>query len=405
MAQVHVPPPSSSRKAFRLVPLQYPIRSLLVRWQASILSALGIAMTIAVLCGVFALRAGFESLHARTGAENVAVYLRAGATSEGESGISLESVNTYKVRPEIALDERGQPLAAGETYLALFLNKMGEGGLVNVPIRGVEPASFAIHGDQLRILPGGRSFNFGADEIVVGKPTSERIRDCHLGATLIINVTPFKVVGIFEHEGAYRSEIWGDVDRIAAALERPMRQRVIARLKPGTDVSALQDEIEGDKRLPSKLMTERGYFAAQTNVLGGVLGILGSLLAGILGLAAVLGAANTMLASVGARTHEVGVLRSIGFGRFAILAAFLLEAALIGLAGGIIGCLLVLPLNGLETGTMNWNTFTESAFAFRVDAPLLTTAIVLSIVLGLLGGLVPAWRASRLKPVEAMRRM
>jgi len=406
MAGLHAPPPSSSsRRALRLVPLQYPIRSLLVRWQASVLSALGIAMTIAVLCGVFALRAGFESLHAKTGSNDVAVYLRAGATSEGESGISLNDVGTYKVRPEVALDEKGQPLAAGETYLALFLHKADGGGLVNVPIRGVEPASFAIHGDQLRMLPGGRKFQFGADEIIVGRPSSERIRNCGLGDTLLINVTPFKVVGIFEFDGAYRSEIWGDVDRIAAALERPVRQRVIAKLRPRIDVEALKKEIASDKRLPSKLQTERGYFASQTSVLGGVLGILGTLLASILGIAAVLGAANTMLASVGARTHEVGVLRSIGFGRFAILAAFLLEAALIGLAGGILGCLLVLPLNGMETGTMNWNTFTESAFAFRVDAPLLTTAIVLSIVLGFLGGLAPAWKASRMKPVEAMRRM
>jgi len=128
------------------------------------------------------------------------------------------------------------------------------------------------------------------------------------------------------------------------------------------------------------------------------------MLGSILGLAAVLGAANTMLATVGARTHEVGILRSLGFGQFAILSTFLFEAALIGLAGGVIGCLVVLPLDGLETGTMNWNTFTETAFSFRVDAGLLTLAVGLSVFLGLVGGFVPAWRASRLKPVEAMRR-
>ncbi len=388
----------------RMVPLKYPLRSLVVRWQASILSALGIAMTIAVLCGVFALRTGFQALHADTGKSDVAIYLRTGATSEGESGVSLERVNTYKVRPEVALDDKGRQMAAGECYLALFLHKAEGGGLVNVPIRGIEPMSFDIHGDQFRMLPGGRKFNFGADEVIVGKPISGRIRDCKLGDTLIVNVTPFKVVGIFEHEGAYRSEIWGDVDRITAALERPMRQRVIAKLKPGTDVDKLAKALAKDKRLPSKVHSERGYFLSQTNILGGVLSILGTMLAAILGVAAVLGAANTMLAAVGSRTREVGILRSIGFGRNAILMAFLVEAALIGLAGGIIGCLIVLPLNGLETGTMNWNTFTESAFAFRVDAALLTTAIVVSIVLGLLGGFLPAWRASRMKPVEAMRR-
>lgn len=389
----------------RLIPWSYPLRSLLVRWQASAMSALGIAMTIAVLCGVFALRAGFESLMSDTGSDDVVVYLRPGATSEGESGISLERVRQFKnERPEIATDESGAPLAAGETYLALFLNKIGEGGLVNVPIRGVEPTSFDVQGNDFELVEG-RMLDFGKDEVLVGVPLSRRIANCRVGDTLIVNVTPFKVVGLFEHPGAYRSEIWGDVARITQALDRPVRQRVVARLKPGVDVSALAKELADHKQLGSKVMTERAYFTSQTRVLGGVLGVLGSLLAGILGIAAVLGAANTMLAAVGARTREVGILRAIGYRRHAILLAFLVEAALIGLAGGLVGCLIVLPLDGLETGTMNWNTFTESAFAFRVDGALLLQAVVIAVLLGVLGGLVPAWRASRLKPVEAMRRL
>jgi ABC-type lipoprotein release transport system permease subunit len=386
-----------------LVPLSYPVRNLLVRWQASLFSALGIAMTIAVLCGVFALRGGFEALHDNTGRSDVMVYLRKGATSEGESGVSLDQVNAFRVRPEVALDAHGVPLAAGECYLALFLHKADDLGLVNVPIRGVEPASFEIQGKLLHVIDG-RKFHFGSDEIIVGAPLRRRIRNCDLGDTLLVNVTPFKVVGIFEHPGAYRSEIWGDVDRITAALERPMRQRVVAQLKPGVDPQEVIAEVGADKRHPSKAMTERDYFHAQTNVLGGVLTVLGTLLGTILGVAAVLGAANTMLAAVGARTHEVGVLRSLGFGSLGILVAFLVEAALVGLAGGVLGCLLVLPLNGVETGTMNWNTFTENAFAFRVDLPLMALAVGISVALGLLGGLVPAWRAARLRPVEAMRR-
>ena len=387
----------------RLVPLSYPIRSLMVRWQASLLSALGIAMSIAVLCGVFALRGGFEALHAETGADDVIVYLRKGATSEGESGITLDRVNKYKAMPEVAQDEDGQPLAAGETYLALFLAKSDDLGLVNVPIRGVEAASLKIHGDAFRITEG-RALNFGSDEIIVGRPISERIHNCRLGDTLMINVTPFKVVGIFENDGAYASEIWGDIDRIAGALDRPMRQRVVAKIRPGVDIPQHIEEMENDKRLPSKVMTERDYFLAQTGFLGNVLVVLGVLLGGILGIAAILGAVNTMLAAIGSRTREVGVLRSIGFGRFAIMVSFLIESTLIGLAGGLIGCLLVLPLNGIQTGTMNWKTFTETAFAFRVDAQLLFIAVTVSVLLGLCAGLVPAYRASRLKPVDAMRR-
>jgi ABC-type lipoprotein release transport system permease subunit len=388
----------------RLVPWSYPWRNLLVRWQAALFSALGIAMTVAVLCGVFALRNGFEAFMATTGSPDVVVYLRPGATSEGESGIGLERVEQYKKeRPEVALDEGGRPLAAGEIYLALFLDKADGSGQVNVPIRGVEEASFAIQGAAWRRVEG-RMLRFGADEILVGRPLVDRIADCRLGDTLVVNLTPFKVVGIFEHDGAYRSEIWGDVDRIAAALERPVRQRVVARLRPGTDIDAVAAELAADRQLASKVMTEEAYFASQTNVLGGVLTILGLLLTTILGVAGVLGAANTMIAAVGARTREIGVLRSLGYGSVGILVAFLVEAGLIGAVGGLLGGLLVLPLDGLQTGTMNWNTFTETTFAFRVDAGLLGQAVGLAVGLGLVGGLVPAWRASRLRPVEALRR-
>ena len=390
----------------RLLPLSYPMRSLLVRWPASLFSALGIAMTVAVLCGVFALRAGFEAFMADTGRDDIVIYLRPGATSEGESGIPIRKVERYKnTRPEIARGANGQPLAAGECYLALFLKRAEGEGELNVPIRGIEEASLEIHGSDIRIVDQiDDGLTFGADEIIVGKPIADRIENCKLGDTLVVNVTPFKVVGIFEHDGAYRSEIWGDVDRIAAALERPVRQRVVARLRPGVDVEALAEELAEDKQLPSKVLTERGYFASQTGVLGGVLGILGGLLTGVLSIAAVLGATNTMLAAVGARTREIGILRAVGYRGPAILFGFLVEAGLIGLAGGVMGSLLVLPLDGLETGTMNWNTFTETAFAFRVEPDLLLTAVGIAVVLGLLGGLVPAWRASRLDPVEAFRR-
>lgn len=392
------------RRGLVFVPWSYPLRNLVVRWPAALFSAVGIAMTVAVLVGVFALRNGFAAVLATTGSENVLVYMRPGATSEGESGIDLERVRKIvNERPEIERDAEGRPMAAGECYLALFLAKAGSPGQANVPIRGVEEASFAIQGSAWRLVEG-RKFQPGADEIVVGRPLVDRIAGCRLGETLMINVTPFRVVGIFEHDGAYRSEFWGDVDRVAAALDRPIRQRVVARIKPGTDVEAIAAELAEDKQFASKALTEAAYFKSQSDVLGGVLTILGSILAGILGIAGVLGAANTMVASIGSRTHEIGVLLSLGFGRMGILVAFLVEAAAIGLAGGVLGSLLVLPLDGVETGTMNWNTFTETAFQFRVDLPLLATASILAIVLGLVGGLLPAWRAATLRPVEALRR-
>jgi putative ABC transport system permease protein len=389
----------------RLIPWTYPLRSLSVRWSSALFSALGIAMTVAVLCGVFALRGGFASLVSSTGSDDVLVYMRPGATSEGESGIPHDRVQILKTeRREIVRDADGRPIAAGESYIALYLDRADGAGQVNVPMRGIEESSFAVHGERFRLV-AGRKIAFGSNELLVGLPVSRRIKGAGLGQTLRVNVTDFKVVGVFEYEGAYRSEIWGDVANLRDALKRDFYQRVVARIVPGTDVAQVTAEMADDKQVGSKVLTERAYFASQTEVLGGVLFFLGAFLTTVLGTAAVLGAMNTMLASIGARTREVGILRSVGFGSKAVLLAFLVEAALIGLAGGLLGCLLVLPLDGLETGTMNWNTFTDTSFAFRVDAQLLLTAIVISLALGLLGGIIPAWRAAHLKPVEALRRL
>ncbi len=391
----------------RLVPLRYPVRSLAVRWQSSLFSALGIGLTVAVLAGVLALREGFRALFAETGSDDVAIYLRPGAQSEGESLILYpDDVKILKARPEIAADASGNPLAAAESYLGINLEKEG-GGVTIVPVRGIEPTSIAIQGDKFRVVVG-RSISFGTDEVMVGRPLSDRLANCRLGDTLTFNMTPFKVVGLFEHDGAYSSEVWGDVDRITAALTRPLRQRVVARLKPPDQRKSLAQiayDVEHDKQVPSKLQSERAYYEAQTNVLGGVLGTLATILTVLMGSGAVLGAANTMLAAVGARTREVGILVAMGYRGLSVFVSFLLEAAAIGLVGGAIGALLVLPLNGVQTGTTNFATFTEVAFAFRVTPALLAKAVAVALALGILGGAVPAWRASRLVPTEALRRL
>jgi putative ABC transport system permease protein len=389
--------------ALKLLPLAYPLRSLRVRWSSSLYSAIGIALSVAVFSAILALRTGFEDAFSETGRDDVAIYLRPGATSEGESGIRKEQVELLKKsRPEIQADADGVPLAAGESFLALNLARL-DGGTTNVPIRGIEPATLKIHGPDLDILEG-RAISFGADEVMVGRPLVNRIRNCRVGDTLQINYGRFEVVGVFDHGGAYTSEIWADVDRLAGAIKRDVRQRVMAQMKPSVSVEAVAEELERDKQAPMKVLGERAYFASQTGVLGGTLLVLGLLIGGIMGIAAMLGATNTMLASVGSRTREVGILLSLGFGRFAIFFSFLLESALIGLAGAAIGLLLVLPLNGIETGTTNFQTFTEATFAFRISPRLLLDATLFAVLLGLIGGAAPAWKAARLLPTQALRR-
>lgn len=396
-----------------LVPLSYNLRSLWVRKSATLLTVLGIGATVAVMAGVFALRAGFESLFTRSGRDDIAVFLRQGSTNEGDSAftreradILMKTLDVFEQGPE------GRPLVGSETYLAVRLFK-NDGGETNVPVRGVGPMTFAIYGDDVRIVEG-RNFTPGTDEVVVGSKISDRIQNCRVGDTVQFNTTPFRVVGVLAHDGSFASEIWGDRDRLSEALERPVLNRVIARVKPGTEigwdgesgkpVSGLALRLDSDEQVPCKVMTERQYLTSQTAALGAVLLVLGRVLAVIMGVAAIFTATNTMLSAISARTREIGILLSLGFRPWAIFFSFVFESIVIGVLGGLAGCILAWPINGIETGTMNFNTFTEVAFAFRLTPSLLLQAVVFSLVLGFVGGLWPAFRAASTEPTRTMRR-
>lgn len=386
-----------------LVPLSYNLRSLVVRWSATLLTVFGIGATVAVLAGVLALQQGFETLFTESGRDDVAVFLRQGATNEGDSVFTLERAQILtKTLPEAEVGADGQPLIAAEMYLAVRRFKI-DGGETNVPIRGVTPRSFDVYGDGVRVVEG-RRLAAGSDEVIVGRKLVERIRDCQVGATLTLNTTPFKVVGVFDSEGPFASEIWGDRDRMSEALERPVLNRVVAILKPGTDLAALAERMDQDAQVPCQVMTEREYLTSQTKALSFVLQGLGVFLALVMGTAAIFTATNTMLAALASRTYEIGILLSIGYRPYAIFLSFLFEALVLGLMGGAVGCLLALPLNGVDTGAMNFQTFTEVAFAFRVTPQVMATAVVFALVLGLVGGTWPALRAATMRPTEAMRR-
>jgi len=386
------------------LPLAYTFRNVVVRRSSAALTAFGIAMTVAVFAGVLSLRAGFEQLYKPRGDANIAVYMRPGAVSEGESALPREQTDILiKERPEIDRDDKGHPLAAAEIFLAVYMEKLG-GGTTNTPLRGVQPASITLQGERLQLVEG-RWMEFGTNEVVVGKPLVSRMKGCQLGGTLMLNMTPFQVVGVFEHPGAEGGEIWGDADRFLDALDRTLFSRVVARVAPGTDFKALTATMEHDERAPTQVLSEPDYLSKQTEMSGGMLAFLAGLLTIIMGAAAVLGSINTMLASVAARTHEVGVLLAIGYSRFSIFLTFLFESALIGLIGGALGLLLALPFDGLETGMANWNTFTDVSFAFQLTPELALTSFILAFVLGLIGGTLPALRAASLKPVEAFRQL
>lgn len=386
-----------------LVPLQYNVRSLWHRRGAALLTVLSIGATVAVLAGVLCLQQGFSSVQTERGRTDLAIFMRPGANSEGESAFDLTRAQiVLKETPEIAVDAKGAPLASAEMFLAASLPK-NDGGKTNVPFRGVQQPTFAIHGDDFRIVDG-KNFAAGTDEVIVGKALADRIQNCHVGDVLLVNMTPFRVTGVFEMRGSYRSEIWGDVDRLREALKTDMYNRIVAVLKPGVDAKQLHERLKDDVRAPAKVVTERAYLAAQTGALSGLLAGLGIFLSIIMGTGAIFTGTNAMLSLVASRTHEIGILLATGFRPWAIFASFLFEAALLGLYGGVVGCVLVLPLNGMQTGTTNFQTFTEIAFAFRFTPTVVLVAIATALVLGLIGGAFPAWRAARLTPTQALRR-
>jgi len=386
-----------------MLPLRYSFRNVAVRRTSAALTVLGIALTVAVFAGVIALRDGFASVFDVGGDEDVVVLMRPGASSEGESVIRRHVGETViKERSEFARDASGRPLAAMETFLAVYMETT-KGGLTNVPLRGIQPMSLRLYEDAGAELVDGRWLEFGTDEVVVGEPLTDRMEGARIGDELVINLTPFKVVGVFRHPGSQNGEVWGDVERMMEALDREFFQRIYARVQPGADVQALAEELEAHPVTPLKLQTETDYLQAQTTLLSLTLQFLAGFLTLIMGALAILTAMNTMLASVGARTHEIGVLLAVGYGRGSVFLTFLLEAAAIGLLGGALGVLLVLPFDGLETGLMNHDTFTDVSFAFQVTPRSVLVSFALAFFLGVLGGTLPAWRAARLSPVEALR--
>jgi ABC-type antimicrobial peptide transport system permease subunit len=277
------------------------------------------------------------------------------------------------------------------------------GGLVNAPLRGIEEASLKLHPTPPRLLEG-RWPDWGSDEVVVGRPLVSRLKNCSLGDTLTLNTTPFAVVGVYEFDNSQGSEIWGPVERMLEALDRPVYNRVIARVQPDLDFAMATEQLEEDPRLSFSITRQSEYLAAQTTGLSTSLLLLSIFLTIIMGSAAVIGTMNTMLATVASRTHEIGILLAIGYSRTEVFLAFLLESAQVGLIGGMIGLLLVAPFHGIETGAANFNTFTDISFSFQLSPSIALTSVILSFLLGVIGGAIPAWIAANRSVVDAIRR-
>ena len=383
------------------VPVHYHVRSLFRRRLATGLTVVAIACSVAVLVAILALAHGFEVSLQGTGRDDNLIVLRKGATSEGESGITRDRAQIISSFPGVANDNQGRALAGPELYAAVALDKV-DGSFTNIPFRGVTMQGAKVQ--STAVLGEGRWFRIGTREIVVGRSLVGRVRGCQLGGAIRFDNKDWPIVGIIDapHQ-AWNSELWGDIEVMMQVFDRPGFNSVVLRVAAGTNAEALMQRIADDPRLQAEAKVQTQYYESQTGMLGRALKFLGVFLSVVMAIGSAFGATNTLLASLQGRRREIGTLLSIGYRPLHIYLGFLLEAVLLGCLGGALGVLLALPVHGLGTGTTNWTTFTEQAFSFQISPGIALTALLFGSFVGLFGGTLPAWRASRLRPTEALR--
>ena len=385
------------------IPLAYNVRSVLQRPVSTAMTALGVGIVVAVFIAMLALANGFRAALVRTGSPDNVLVLRRGADAELSSGINRETARIIAASPHVAAGPDGKPLVSPEVFVAINIHRRDDTlSMANVVARGVSDAAFAVRRDI--VITEGRKFVSGRSEILVGQRLVGRIGHTAVGDTMRFAGRDWVVVGHFSAGGSsFESEIWGENEQFMPVFRGEVFQSVSFRLRDPGGFEEARRALENDQRIQVDAHRETDFYDSQSEVLTRILRILAYLITSIMAVGAVFGAVNTMYAAVAARTPEVAVLLTLGFRPRSVLASFLAESAVIALAGGVIGCLLALPINGMVTSTTNWNSFTEVAFAFRVTPELLLTGVIFALVMGLLGGFFPALRAARLPVVEAIR--
>lgn len=383
------------------LPLSYNVRNLVVRWRVTTLAVGAVALVVAVLIVLIAMANGFRIALQSTGSIENAVLTQRGSTGELTSGISLDHARAVMVDERVARDEHGNPLASPEMFVVAALPRR-DGAVANVSLRGVKPIAFRVR-QGVRIVRG-RTFTPGLNELIIGRRAAERYAGADVGSTIRLQRRTWVVTGVFEaNGGGFESEMWGDIDVLAPAFQRRGGyQSVTLRLKEPASVVAFNDALQKNPRMQVQLVQERKYYDDQSAQVSGPLMGLAVFVALVMGVGAVFGAMNTMYAIVAARTREIGTLRALGFSRWSILVSFVTESTLLALAGGILGCLIAIPANGLSSAAGGAN-FAEVSFAFRITPPTIVAGLVLAAVMGVAGGLLPAWRASRVPITAALR--
>ena len=385
------------------IPLIYNVRSVKARWTSAIVAILGIAGTVGVFVAMLALARGFRATLVSSGSYDNAIVMRAGATAEMMSGITLDSVRIVRDAPGVAR-AGNDPLVTSEVVVVAPFPLRSTGTDANVQVRGVSPNVLTVR-RNVHIVQG-RMFRPGLSELVVGRNATHTYSGLTVGNKVRFGGGEWSVVGVFDAGGsAFDSEVWCDAMVLDDVYKRPnniFQSATVHLASPGS-FQAFKDAITKDPRLNVDVSREIDYYAKQSQTMTRLITVLGGLVAVVMAIGAVFGALNTMYSAVAERSREIAVMRALGFSAFAVIFSFLIEALLISFVGGAIGCLAVLPLNGLTTGAMNWQTFSHLAFAFKVTPGLLMGGVLFALMMGLVGGLLPAFHAA-LRPVASALR-
>ena len=381
------------------------LRTVPQRAGSSLVAVTGVAGVVVVFVAVLSIAEGFRAALTGAGSPDTAIVMRGGSDTELSSGLPLESTRVIKDAPGVRRSAEGV-VASAELFVVVDVPKRSTGTPANVPLRGVEPAAFGVR-DEVRIVEG-RTFRPGTNEIIVGRSAAAQFAGIDLGSTQRWGESAWEVVGIFEAGGTIaESEIWCDARVLQPAYRRgDSFQSVYARLESPDAFDTFKDALTTDPRLDVMVEREEDYYLGQTQTVTAIITGIGAVIAFLMGIGAVFGAINTMYTAVAARTREIATLRALGFSSGPVVISVMAESVALAVVGGTLGGLLAYAgFNGYQTATINWQTFSQVAFAFRVTPALLVQGIVWAVVMGFFGGLFPAVRAARLPVATALREL
>jgi putative ABC transport system permease protein len=384
------------------IPIRYNLRNLKLRKGLTIMTSLGIALTVTTAIFLMALLAGLERAFVTSGDPQNVLVLRKGSQAELSGGFDASLFPTLKTLPGIAKDSHGEPMASGEWVVVIVMPRKDGTGETNVTVRGMMPDGLELR-PKVKIVQG-RWFTPGQREVVVSESIQKRFSHTSIGDTLQFGKGPWTVVGVFDAGGsAYESEVWGDVNQMASDFDRQGGfSSAYLRATDPVSADALKHRVSDDQRLKLEGALETEYYAKQTRS-GAPIKYIGWVVAIIMAIGSSFAAMNTMYAAVAYRSREIATLRVIGFSRPSILTSFVFESVLLSLLGACAGILLMLPFNGMTTGTSNGVTFSEVIFSLRMTPQVVGVAILFAVIMGLFGGMAPAWHAARRDILAALR--